>query len=115
METVRFCIFSLTREVQVERNRKSCKKAEFKVFTTTVQLQQAEFRFTCERLLFKVRGWKTKITNIHHAGEVSHRSKKRGHIMDNLQTSLAADRTGEYWPEIVAVRTARSEVRTKRT
>ena len=33
----------------------------------------------------------------------------------NLLLTEREDRTGEYWPEVVAVRTERSEVRTKTT
>ena len=33
---------------------------------------------------------------------------------NNLLLTERAGRTGEYWPEVVAVRTERSEVRTKR-
>ena len=35
-------------------------------------------------------------------------------IVINLLLTEREDRTGEYWPEVVAVRTERSEVRTKR-
>jgi len=37
------------------------------------------------------------------------------HIINYLLTSLARDRTGEYWPSVVFVRTERSEVRTAPT
>ena len=33
----------------------------------------------------------------------------------NLLLTKREGRTGEYWPEVVAVRTERSEVRTKTT
>ena len=33
----------------------------------------------------------------------------------NLLLTVREGRTGEYWPEVVAVRTERSEVRTKTT
>ena len=33
---------------------------------------------------------------------------------NNLLLTEREGRTGEYWPEVVAVRTERSEVRTKR-
>ena len=36
METIRFCFFSFSREIQVERNTKSFKKEEFIFFITTV-------------------------------------------------------------------------------
>ena len=36
-------------------------------------------------------------------------------IIFNLLLTEREDRTGEYWPEVVAVRTERSEVRTKTT
>ena len=40
----------------------------------------------------------------------------RGHYMNiNLLLTEREDRTGEYWPEDVTVRTERSEVRTKTT
>ena len=35
-------------------------------------------------------------------------------ICTNLLLTEREGRTGEYWPEVVAVRTERSEVRTKR-
>ena len=48
-------------------------------------------------------------------------SIKRGHkhslkhfVNNNLLLTEREGRTGEYWPEVVAVRTERSEVRTKR-
>ena len=41
-----------------------------------------------------------------------HRQLSRG---TNLLLTEREGRTGEYWPEVVAVRTERSEVRTKTT
>ena len=35
-------------------------------------------------------------------------------VVNNLLLTEREGRTGEYWPEVVAVRTERSEVRTKR-
>ena len=35
------------------------------------------------------------------SGEVSDRSKKRCHIINNLLTSLLRDRIGGYWPSVV--------------
>ena len=37
------------------------------------------------------------------------------HDNNNLLLTEREGRTGEYWPEVVAVRTERSEVRTKTT
>ena len=47
--------------------------------------------------------------------EVSHRTKPEDVGNINLLLTEREGRTGEYWPEVVAVRTERSEVRTKTT
>ena len=59
----------------------------------------------------KVR-FKTRIEPVHSTG-----SKKKPILekMTNLLLTEREGRTGEYWPEVVAVRTERSEVRTKTT
>ena len=44
------------------------------------------------------------------SGEVSDRAKKRCRVVNNLLTSVARDRTEEYWPSVVFARTERSEV-----
>ena len=51
-----------------------------------------------------------KITNILILKEA-----KQHRIVINLLLTEREGRTGEYWPEVVAVRTERSEVRTKTT
>ena len=40
--------------------------------------------------------------------------KPSGAVYINVLPTEREGRTGEYWPEVVAVRTERSEVRTKR-
>ena len=46
---------------------------------------------------------------------VHHGYKLRSIQYNNLLLTEREGRTGEYWPEVVAVRTERSEVRTKTT
>ena len=50
---------------------------------------------------------------IHNASTVQRRLGMAGNI--NVSLTEREGRTGEYWPEVVAVRTDRSEVRTKTT
>ena len=57
-------------------------------------------RFTCDR---------------HHISPHHRRPNLRNRSNINLLLTEREGRTGEYWPEVVAVRTERSEVRTKTT
>ena len=57
METVRFRIFSLSREIQVEQNTKRFLKSGifFKNHNSTI-IAKVGFSFTCKRLPFKDEG-----------------------------------------------------------
>ena len=62
--------------------------------------------YTC-KVAVAIKVAPTRITNVWEANKYL--------IISNLLLTEREGRTGEYWPEIVAVRTERSEVRTKTT
>ena len=85
------------------------KKKIQKLCVTTIQptsptiTKQKKITFTCT----------IKVTVLHTKGKKTLRTQSL--LLNNLLLTEREGRIGEYWPSVVAVRTERSEVRTKTT
>ena len=87
--------FSLSREIQAERNTNSFLKAEFNFLITTAQLLQAEFNFTHKTVTVQ-----SSLMKDEDYGTFTKRKSVRSlketipyNTIDNLLTSLARART----------------------